>query len=47
MKFLKDYKGVALIYIIITLVNVLWVVNYDRPNEVKQVQKERNVVMNV
>ncbi|MEE0699263.1 MAG: hypothetical protein U0M66_01545 [Bacilli bacterium] len=46
MKFLKDYKGVALIYIVITLVNVLWMVNYDKPGDVKQVQKERNVVMN-
>lgn len=46
MKLLKDYKGVALIYLIITLVNVAWVVNYDKPNDIKQVSKERNVVLN-
>lgn len=46
MKLLKDYKGVALIYLIITLINVVWVVNYDKPNDIKQVSKERNVVLN-
>lgn len=46
MKLLKDYKGVALIYLIITLLNVVWVVNYDKPNDIKQVNKERNVVLN-
>lgn len=46
MKLLKDYKGVALIYLIITLVNVAWVVNYDKLNDIKQVSKERNVVLN-
>jgi hypothetical protein len=47
MKLLKDYKGVALIYLIITLVNVVWVVNYDKPSEPNQVSNERNVVINV
>ncbi len=46
MKFLKDYKGVALIYLVITLVNVIWVVNYNRPDDMKQVNSERNVVLN-
>lgn len=46
MKLLKDYKGVALIYLVITLINVVWVVNYEKPNDVKQVNKERNVVLN-
>lgn len=47
MKLLKDYKGVALIYVILTLVNVIWVIGYEKPCEVKQVSNERNVVINV
>lgn len=46
MKLLKDYKGVALIYLIITLFNIIWVINYEKPNDIKQVQNERNIVMN-
>lgn len=46
MKLLKDYKGVALIYLIITLINVIWVVNYNKPEDIKQVSSERNVVLN-
>lgn len=46
MKLFKGYKGVALIYLIITLINIIWLVNYEKPDEVKQVSKERNVVLN-
>lgn len=46
MKLLKDYKGVALIYLVITLINVIWVVNYNKPDDIKQVSNERNVVLN-
>ena len=46
MKLLKDYKGVALIYLVITLVNIIWVVNYEKPQDLKQVNKERNIVFN-
>lgn len=46
MKLLKDYKGVAIIYIIITLFNIIWVVNYEKPGEQKSASKERNIVMN-
>lgn len=46
MKIFKGYKGVALIYLIVTLVNVIWVVNYEKPADAKQVSKERNVVLN-
>lgn len=42
----KGYKGVALIYLVITLVNILWVVNYEKPVDTKQVSKERSVVLN-
>ena len=47
MKLLKDYKGVALIYVALTLVNVIWLVNYERPTETKSVSNEKNVVINV
>lgn len=46
MKIFRGYKGVALIYLVITLVNVIWVVNYEKPVDTKQVSKERNVVLN-
>lgn len=46
MKILKDYKGVAIIYLVITLFNVIWVVNYEKPVDVKRVQSEKTIVMN-
>lgn len=46
MKFLKEYKGVALVYLIITLINVVFVINYEKPEDIKQVSNERNVVVN-
>lgn len=47
MKLLKDYKGVALIYLVITLVNVIWFVNFEKPNEeVSRVSNEKTVVFN-
>lgn len=46
MKFLKDYKGVALIYLVLTIVNVIWIINYERPEEVKQVKNETKFVLN-
>ena len=46
MKFLKGYKGVALFYLVLTIVNVIWIVNYDRPEEVKQVKNETKFVLN-
>ncbi len=47
MKFLKEYKGVALVYLIITLVNVVFIINYEKPSDnIKQVSSERNVVVN-
>ena len=47
MKFFKGYKGVVLIYVVLTLVNAIWIIGYERPSEVKQVSNERNVVINV
>ena len=47
MKKLKGYKVAALIYLIITIVNVFWICNYDNfdySNE--KVQNENNVVVN-
>ncbi len=44
MKLLKDYKGVAIIYIIITLFNVIWVVNYEKTDDQKSAVKERNII---
>ncbi len=46
MRLLKDYKGVALIYIVITLINVIWVINYERPSEISKTVSEKTVVFN-
>lgn len=45
MKFLKDYKGVALIYLVITIINIICLVNYEKPNENIRVQNEKAVAM--
>ena len=47
MKLLKEYKGVALIYLVLTVVNVLWFVNFEKPTDVKRVSNEKNIVLNV
>lgn len=46
MRLFKGYKGVALIYLIITIVNVIWVINYERPTDIKQASEKTNVVLN-
>lgn len=46
MKFFKGYKGVALIYLVLTIINVVWVVNYEKPSSEKQVSAKRDVVLN-
>lgn len=45
MRLLKDYKKVALIYILLTLINVIWVISYDRKDEVKHVSNERQIAL--
>lgn len=47
MRLLKDYKGVALIYIVLTLINVVWLVNYEKPYDTSSVSNKKNVVVNV
>lgn len=46
MKLLKGYKGIAIFYLVITIINVLWIVNYNNPSQVNRVEKEKNVVLN-
>lgn len=46
MRLLKDYKGVAVIYIVLTLINIVWVVNYEKPVDNKRVSNEKNIVLN-
>lgn len=46
MKLFKGYKGVALIYLVLTIINVVWVVNYEKPSIKKQVSNDRTVVLN-
>jgi len=47
MKFLKDYKGMAFVYLVLTLINIIWLVSYDKPSAVKQVElKKSSLVLN-
>ncbi len=47
MKNLKGYKAAAVIYLIITIVNVFWICNYDSSNHLNEkVENEKNVVVN-
>lgn len=45
MKVLKDYKGVALIYLVLTIFNVIWLVSYEKPNDNSQVKNNSVIVM--
>lgn len=46
MKLFKGYKGVAIIYLVLTIINVVWIVNYEKPSNEKQASSTRNVVLN-
>lgn len=46
MKLFKGYKGVALIYLALTIINVVWIVNYEKPSSEKQVSATMDVVLN-
>ncbi len=46
MNFLKDYKGMMIIFLIITIVNVLWVVNAPTNEDKKQVRNDTSIVLN-
>ena len=47
MKLFKGYKAVALVYLVITILNIIWVVSYNKPSDsIKQVSKEKNIVLN-
>ncbi len=46
MNFLKDYKGMMIIFLIITIVNVLWVVNAPTNEGEKQVRNDTSIVLN-
>ena len=45
MKILKDYKGVALIYLVLTIFNVVWLVSYEKPVDNNQVKSSNIIVM--
>ena len=44
MKLLNDYKGAILIYLVITLINVIWITNYNNEDK-RQVNNDNTVVM--
>ena len=45
MRLLKDYKKVAIIYILLTLINVIWIVSYDRSETIKYVDSKKQIVL--
>ena len=34
MKLVKDYKGVAIMYLILTIISIIWFVGYEKPEYV-------------
>ena len=46
MKPLKDYKGVAILYLVLTIVSIFWVVGFDKPNTTKRVSNDKSIVLN-
>ncbi len=47
MSTLKEFKGVAFIYLVITIINIFWVVGFDVPEKTEQVSNENNMVVNI
>lgn len=47
MKLLKNYKGVAAFFLVITALNLVWLLSYDNPSETRQVSKQRVIVSNM
>ena len=43
-KIFKEYKVVGIIYIVLTVVNVIWLVNYDRCDMKKHVKRTNDIV---
>lgn len=31
MKLIRDYKGIAIIYLVITIINIIWITGYQKP----------------
>lgn len=47
MKNMKDFKGVAVFYLCVAIVNAILIFNYKtNNNETNTVQNEKNVVVN-
>lgn len=47
MKTIKEYKGVALIYLGLALINVVLMINVENPVNQEKVYNEKSVVANV
>ncbi len=45
MRLLKDYKKVAIIYILLTLINVIWIISYDRSKVIKHVDSGKQIAL--
>ena len=45
MKFFKDYKGVVLIYLVVTIVNIICLINYEKPHETVRIEKEKAIAV--
>ena len=42
----KEYKGVAIICLVLTVISVFWVVGVDKPSNTKSVSNEKTIVLN-
>ena len=45
MKIFKGYKIVAIVYLVVTLVNVVWICNYNNDRQVKETVKNDNEIV--
>ena len=46
MKILREYKGVAIFFAVITLINAIWIMNYNPNENTAQVKNEQVLVSN-
>jgi len=42
----KEYKGVVVICLVLTIISVFWVVGFDKPSNTKRVSNDKSIVLN-
>ena len=42
----KEYKGVAILCLVITILSIFWIVGFDKPNSTKRVSNDKSIIIN-